>query len=117
MCGITGWIDWHHDLTTQVSVMGKMAATLSKRGPDDLNVWSSRLISLGHTRLTVVDPVGGTQPMSKENNGLTYRMVYNGELYNTEEIRKEFVKEDTLFNPTPIRKCCLQPISNGEKNV
>ena len=97
MCGITGWIDWHHDLTTQVSVMEKMAATLSKRGPDDLNIWSSQQISLGHTRLTVVDPAGGKQPMKKEKNGSTYRIVYNGELYNTEELRKELLQRGHSF--------------------
>ena len=34
MCGITGWIDWHQDLTQQVFIVEKMANTLAKRGPD-----------------------------------------------------------------------------------
>ena len=97
MCGIVGWVDWHHDLTQHVSVMEKMTNTLSKRGPDALNVWSSPKISFGHARLTVVDPVGGTQPMAKEKNGRTYRIVYNGELYNTEDIRKELLKRGYSF--------------------
>ncbi|MFD1170559.1 asparagine synthase (glutamine-hydrolyzing) [Oceanobacillus caeni] len=97
MCGIVGWVDWHHDLTQRISVMKKMAETLSMRGPDALNVWSSRHISLGHTRLTVVDPVGGTQPMKKEKNGRAYRIVYNGELYNTEDIRRELLKRGYSF--------------------
>ena len=117
MCGIVGWIDWYHDLTQHVAVMEKMTNTLSKRGPDALNVWSSRHVSLGHAGLTVVDPVGGAQPMCKEKDGLTYRMVYNGELYNTEDIGKELLKRGHLFIPTPIRKFCLQPISNGVKSV
>ncbi|WP_010284787.1 asparagine synthase (glutamine-hydrolyzing) [Bacillus timonensis] len=97
MCGIVGWVDWHQDLTQQISVIKKMADTLSKRGPDDLNVWSSQHISLGHSRLTVVDPVGGAQPMQKEKNGRVYKMVYNGELYNTEDIRKELLKRGHSF--------------------
>ncbi len=98
MCGITGWVDWHQDLTKQVSIVQKMAETLGKRGPDDSNVWSSPQIILGHTRLIVVDPVGGVQPMTKTWNGQTYTMVYNGELYNTEEIRKELLKSGHRFD-------------------
>ncbi|MEH7381117.1 asparagine synthase (glutamine-hydrolyzing) [Bacillus sp. JJ1533] len=97
MCGIVGWVDWHRDLTQQISVIEKMADTLSRRGPDALNVWSSHQISLGHSRLTVVDPVGGTQPMVKEKNGRIFRIVYNGELYNTEDIRKELLKRGYSF--------------------
>lgn len=97
MCGITGWIDWHQDLTQQVSIVEKMANTLAKRGPDASNVWSSRHLLLGHTRLIVVDPAGGIQPMSIEKNNHTFTLVYNGELYNTEEIRKELLQRGYSF--------------------
>jgi asparagine synthase (glutamine-hydrolysing) len=97
VCGIVGWVDWRNDLTQHESVVKKMVETLSKRGPDALNVWSSQQTSFGHTRLTVVDPVGGTQPMEKEKNGCSYRIVYNGELYNTEDIRKELLKRGYSF--------------------
>ncbi|WP_186670461.1 asparagine synthase (glutamine-hydrolyzing) [Sporosarcina sp. BP05] len=97
MCGITGWIDWHQDLTQQVFIVEKMAKTLAKRGPDASNVWSSRHLLLGHTRLIVVDPAGGIQPMSIEKNNHTFTIVYNGELYNTEEIRKELLQRGYSF--------------------
>ena len=97
MCGITGWIDWHQDLTQQVFIVEKMANTLAKRGPDASNVWSSRHLLLGHTRLIVVDPAGGIQPMSIEKNNHTFTIVYNGELYNTEEIRKELLQRGYSF--------------------
>ncbi len=87
MFGIVGWIDWQQDVSHRHSVTERMAKTLSKRGPDSLNVWSSKYISLGHTRLSVVDPDGGMQPMEKEKYGNSYQIVYNGELYNTEDIR------------------------------
>lgn len=77
--------------------MEKMTAALSRRGPDETNVWSSKQVLLGHTRLTVVDPAGGKQPMEKEKNGWTYTIVYNGELYNTEEIRKELLQKGYTF--------------------
>ncbi|WP_342538253.1 asparagine synthase (glutamine-hydrolyzing) [Sporosarcina sp. FSL K6-1540] len=97
MCGITGWIDWHQDLTQQVFIVEKMANSLTKRGPDASNVWSSRHLLLGHTRLIVVDPAGGIQPMSIEKNNHTFTIVYNGELYNTEEIRKELLQRGYSF--------------------
>ncbi|MGM9921670.1 MAG: asparagine synthetase B family protein, partial [Bhargavaea sp.] len=98
MCGITGWADWQRDLSQQAPVIQSMATTLSRRGPDALNIWCSRHLALGHTRLTVVDPAGGSQPMTKESQGRTYRIVYNGELYNTEEIRKELIGKGYPFH-------------------
>ncbi|MDQ0214368.1 asparagine synthase (glutamine-hydrolyzing) [Oikeobacillus pervagus] len=97
MCGITGWVDFRQDLKRKESILKKMTKTLSKRGPDASNIWSSQHALLGHTRLIVVDPIGGVQPMTKTSHGKTYTMVYNGELYNTEEIRKELQKRGHLF--------------------
>lgn len=89
MCGITGWVDWQQDLRKHRSTIGKMAQTLSKRGPDASNVFSDLHVTFGHTRLIVVDPSGGIQPMTKTKDKKKFTLVYNGELYNTEEIRKE----------------------------
>ncbi|MEH7387402.1 asparagine synthase (glutamine-hydrolyzing) [Bacillus sp. JJ1521] len=98
MCGITGWIDWQQDLIRQVTTVEKMAQTLAKRGPDACNVFSVHHAALGHTRLIVVDPSGGEQPMTKKSkNGEAFTMVYNGELYNTEELRKELVSRGYVF--------------------
>ena len=90
MCGITGWVDWNMDLTQYVPVMKKMTASLSKRGPDALKVWGSHNILLGHARLVVVDPKGGLQPMVKVKNGKKYHIIYNGELYNTEDFGRNY---------------------------
>ncbi|WP_449540255.1 asparagine synthase (glutamine-hydrolyzing) [Ferdinandcohnia sp. Marseille-Q9671] len=99
MCGITGLVDWQQDVKQQqVFTVKKMAQTLSKRGPDASNVFSDQHAALGHTRLIVVDPVGGAQPMTKQSNqGKSYTMVYNGELYNTEDLRKELQKRGHIF--------------------
>lgn len=74
-----------------------MTETLSKRGPDDTNIWTDTHVSFGHKRLTVVDPVGGKQPMTREHQGNRYTLCYNGELYNTEEIRKELLLKGYSF--------------------
>ncbi|XRG79270.1 asparagine synthase (glutamine-hydrolyzing) [Rossellomorea sp. GAMAL-10_SWC] len=97
MCGITGWADFQKDLSNVNSVTKKMAETLSKRGPDDTNIWTSNHCSFGHKRLVVVDPVGGKQPMRKTKGNSTYTLCYNGELYNTEDIRKELLKRGYTF--------------------
>lgn len=97
MCGITGWIDWHHDLRGEAKTIGDMARTMEHRGPDDLNSWLSAHAALGHARLVVVDPAGGRQPMKKTVRKNDFVLVYNGELYNTEEIRKDLIQAGHTF--------------------
>lgn len=98
MCGITGWIDWKHNLNNEEETIHKMAKSIEHRGPDDLNTWVSNHAAFGHARLIVVDPAGGKQPMHRNINGASYTMVYNGELYNTEDIRKELRERGYQFN-------------------
>jgi asparagine synthase (glutamine-hydrolysing) len=88
MCGITGWINFDTSIKNEVDILTKMTNTLAKRGPDETNIWSEANVAFGHKRLIVVDPEGGRQPMSKQKDGYTYTICYNGELYNTEDIRK-----------------------------
>jgi asparagine synthase (glutamine-hydrolysing) len=97
MCGITGWIDWKRNLINEHSTIGKMADTLTKRGPDDGRTYCQQHVAFGHRRLIVVDPKGGIQPMTRKRGEETYTIVYNGELYNTEDIRKELVKRGYSF--------------------
>ncbi|MBL4935750.1 asparagine synthase (glutamine-hydrolyzing) [Clostridium sp. YIM B02515] len=87
MCGIAGWINLERQLTNEKYIMENMIKTLAKRGPDDGNVYSAKHALLGHRRLVVVDPSGGAQPMTKTLGKNVYTIVYNGELYNTEEVR------------------------------
>jgi asparagine synthase (glutamine-hydrolysing) len=97
MCGITGWIDYRRDLRSERGVLLKMTETLAKRGPDDTNIWVMPHAAFGHKRLVVVDPAGGIQPMSRTKGEYTYTICYNGELYNTEEIRKELLQKGYRF--------------------
>jgi len=97
MCGITGWVDFQRDLRTEKETIEKMTETLSKRGPDDTNVWFAPHAAFGHKRLVVVDPSGGVQPMTRIKNNQQYTISYNGELYNTEDLRKELLKRGYQF--------------------
>lgn len=98
MCGITGWIHFQRDLRNELSAVAKMTETLKKRGPDDDNIWNSPHAIFGHRRLTVVDPVGGKQPMTKTYHSNEYTLTYNGELYNTEDLRRELLKRGHSFS-------------------
>jgi len=97
MCGITGWIDWEKDLTLQRPVLEAMTGTLAFRGPDAAGIWLSPRAALGHRRLVVVDPVGGAQPMTRQRGDGIYTITYNGELYNTAELRQELEARGHVF--------------------
>jgi len=89
MCGITGWIEWQEDLTRHPSILENMTETLTHRGPDASGSWISVHCALGHRRLSVIDPENGAQPMVRKLGNYHYVVVYNGELYNALELRKE----------------------------
>lgn len=98
MCGITGWVDFNKNMQNETKSLEKMASTLSKRGPDETNIWHDTHAGFGHKRLIVVDPEGGRQPMSRHaKNGSIFTICYNGELYNTEDIRKELLTKGYSF--------------------
>lgn len=87
MCGIAGWIDGNINLKNQAKTVEKMSMTLQRRGPDAEGIFSTESCVLIHRRLTVVDAKGGLQPMVLKAFGEEYIAVYNGELYNTSELR------------------------------
>ncbi len=97
LCGITGWVEFDANIERDIDLLYKMTTTLSKRGPDATNYWSNRHVGFGHKRLSVVDPVGGKQPMVRMKDNHRYVLSYNGELYNTDEIRHELALKGYQF--------------------
>jgi asparagine synthase (glutamine-hydrolysing) len=90
MCGIAGWIDYDRNLEADRSTVEMMTETMSLRGPDAGGVWISGPAALGHRRLSVIDLVGGKQPMEAiENNETIACLTYSGEVYNFVELRDE----------------------------
>ncbi len=81
MCAISGMVG----LLASEAVQNAMLATMTRRGPDATGAWVEDGVTLLHARLAVIDPAGGAQPMHYG----PYTVVYNGELYNTPEIRRE----------------------------
>src|SRR2546427_4076617 len=97
MCGIAGWIDWEIDLTTQGSVIERMANTVNHRGPDAQGCWLSPHAALAHRRLIVIDPQCGGQPMLYQSGDRMYAIIYNGEIYNFRELRSELETRGHIF--------------------
>lgn len=97
MCGIAGWIDKNHNIIDQTALMEEMIETLKNRGPDSEGIYSYENALLGHRRLAVVDPEGGLQPMTIKVGCKQYTIVYNGELYNTDDVRKQLEEKGYRF--------------------
>lgn len=89
MCGIAGWLDQKRNMEELGAELSAMSESLRKRGPDEHGEYIKRHFALLHRRLSVIDPQNGQQPMSTLYDGEKYTIVYNGELYNTEELREE----------------------------
>lgn len=83
MCAIAGVLR----IPANPEILSHMLQTMKRRGPDEEGTYVSDQSALLHRRLTIVDPDGGKQPMLLSHGGECYVMVYNGELYNTEELR------------------------------
>ena len=85
MCGIAGMLSKNIDLTKRRLLIEDMSKSLKMRGPDGSGEFIRPYAALIHRRLSVIDPEKGAQPMRFGK----YTIVYNGEIYNTDEIRNE----------------------------
>lgn len=104
MCGFVGWYHSKKDLLYLRDCFTKMTNTLRERGPDDCGYFFQKHVLLGHRRLSIVDIKKGKQPMTY--NG--YTILYNGELYNTNELRKDLKKKGYLFDTTSDTEVVLK---------
>lgn len=74
-----------------------MNRALKHRGPDDSGVFVGDTVCLGHNRLSIMDPAHGKQPMTAVYCDRQYTIVYNGEIYNTTELRADLVRRGADF--------------------
>ena len=99
MCGFVGFTNLFKDFSTEDNIAIKeMTKSLAHRGPDEENFFTSTHTNLGHRRLIILDAKNGKQPMSCTYNNTTYTIVYNGQLYNANDIRKDLIDLGYDFN-------------------
>ena len=120
MCGIAGIINFKKNIYAYGSynrlLVKDMAQTLKHRGPDACGEWVGEHAAFSHARLSVIDPEGGKQPMKKTVEGYEFVITYNGELYNTEELKKDLIKCGYTFDTTSDTEVLLYTyIHYGEK--
>ena len=97
MCAIAGVIDFNGINDKHRAWAAEVRKQLKNRGPDQDNIYISDNCALIHTRLAVIDIANGKQPMTLVRGDQTFSLVYNGELYNTREIRKELTDKGYTF--------------------
>ncbi len=95
MCGIAGIIDYHNRQDRGETVEA-MLSKISYRGPDESGIYDSSFATIGNVRLSIIDISGGRQPLSDPTG--RYWIVYNGEIFNYPELRKELEAKGCSFS-------------------
>ena len=98
MCGIVGFVNYEKNISSYNNVLNKMTSKIYKRGPDEDGYYLNRHVALGHKRLIVIDPNGGKQPMIEKHSYGEYVIVYNGQIYNTEDIKQNLIDNGFKFD-------------------
>ena len=117
MCGIAGIVNFKKDIKEQKSLIEEMSNCLKKRGPDEDGIYLDNNVNLGHRRLAIVDIENGKQPMRYKVNGNTYTVVYNGQIYNSNELRDVLIKKGFEFNGHSDTEVLLKAYVNYGKDV
>ena len=100
MCGIAGYVTVSNKIHAG-DMLRKMAGAMSHRGPDDEGFFYSEsksgneYIGLAHRRLSIIDLTTGHQPIGNEDG--TVQIVFNGEIYNYQELRDELISRGHVF--------------------
>ncbi|MGH9425054.1 MAG: asparagine synthetase B family protein, partial [Terriglobia bacterium] len=95
MCGIAGIFNYKNSAPVDALEMRRMAGTMVHRGPDDEGFYVSGPLGFAHRRLSIIDLAGGHQPMFNEDGSVG--IIFNGEIYNHEELRRELEAKGHVF--------------------
>jgi asparagine synthase (glutamine-hydrolysing) len=96
MCGICGTYEYQKRQPVEREVLSDMLKVLRHRGPDDEGVYVDRHLAIGMRRLSIIDLVGGKQPISNEDGSVV--VVFNGEIYNYRELREALTARGHRFS-------------------
>jgi asparagine synthase (glutamine-hydrolysing) len=95
MCGIAGVLYTASTRAVDPAVLRNMANAIRHRGPDGEGFWTAPGVGLAHRRLSIIDLAGGTQPLGNEDDSV--QIVFNGEIYNYQELRAGLVSRGHRF--------------------
>ena len=95
MCGIAGYFVSHRREPVRRDILEAMNAAIVHRGPDQNGIYQSEFAGLTSRRLAIIDLKGGRQPIANENGNL--RIVFNGEIYNHHELRRDLETRGHTF--------------------
>lgn len=95
MCGIAGYYQIHNRQQDDRRTLERMIYCVSHRGPDGFGFYLGQGVGLAHARLSIVDLEGGWQPLANEDR--TIWIVFNGEIFNYPELRKELLDRGHIF--------------------
>lgn len=96
MCGVFGYIHWNRVKKVEESQLITAANLLTHRGPDGGGYYYDPPFFMAHRRLSIIDIQGGEQPIFSQNG--RYGIVYNGEIYNFIELKKDLIKKGYTFS-------------------
>jgi len=115
MCGIAGFTQFHHHYGDE-QALEKMGTAILHRGPDAGGVFLKGKIGLCHRRLSIIDlSESGNQPMTSANG--RYTIVFNGEIYNFQQLRKQLEDEGVEFNTKTDTEVILELYAKNGKEV
>ena len=117
MCGIVGFVNFKQVLTKHKNVLLNMNSSLINRGPDEDGYYIKEHVALAHKRLIVIDPKGGKQPMVEQLSENEYVIVYNGQIYNTKELRQTLEENGFTFKGYSDTEVLLKSYIYYGKNV
>src|SRR5262249_28163700 len=98
MCGISGKLYYNSERSVDPELIERMMAEISHRGPDGRGKFVAGPVGLGHNRLAILDLSTGDQPMCNEDK--TVWLVFNGEIYNYQELRQTLLAKGHIFSST-----------------
>lgn len=115
MCGFCGYVNYNENITDD-KIIKNMNKKIYKRGPNAQNIYIDKNTAFAHSRLSIIDVKNGNQPMQLERKHNLYTIVYNGELYNTSEIKEDLISKGYSFNTTSDTEVVLTSYIEYKEN-
>lgn len=117
MCGIVGIVSYKKDISNDFYIIRNMTNTITKRGPDEDGLFFAKNVNFGHKRLNVIDIANGKQPMSVSFEENIFTIIFNGKIYNAEELRYELIENGFKFKSYSEPEVLLKSYIHWGKDV